>query len=131
MAIYNENKVFELLNEGSINLNSNPLNIKGVTMVIVHPNEGDNIPHFHIKREREHDCCIMLNENKFFNHGNNDSVLNKKEMKELDKWLRKQNKVYTTKTNFQTLCDIWNEASHIVPADRNRYFDYSNIASYK
>ena len=131
MAIYNENKVFELLNEGSINLNSNPLNIKGVTMVIVHPNEGDNIPHFHIKREREHDCCIMLNENKFFNHGNNDSVLNKKEMKEFDKWLRKQNKVYTTKTNFQTLCDICNEASHIVPADRNRYFDYSNIASYK
>lgn len=61
MAIYNEGKVFELLNEGSINLRKNPLNIKGVTMVIVHSNEGDNIPHFHIKRDGKHDCCIMFN----------------------------------------------------------------------
>lgn len=30
MAIFNEEKIFELLNEGSINLRKNPLNIKGI-----------------------------------------------------------------------------------------------------
>lgn len=132
MAIYNENKLFELLNEGSINLNKNPLKIKGVTMVIVHSNEGDNIPHFHIKRNGEHECCIMFNEDRYFNHGNNDSLLSKKEAKELDSWLRKTNSVYTNMTNFQTLCDMWNKARPVlVTADSNRDFDYTNIASYK
>ena len=129
-AIFNENVLSELLNEGSINLNANPLNIKGVTMVIVHTNEGNNIPHFHIKRSGKHDCCIMLNENRFFNHGNNDSVLNKKEMKELDRWLREIN-ITRNRTNFESLCDMWNESNHTTRANYDRDFDYTNIMQYK
>ena len=87
MAIFNEDMLFELLNEGSINLNKNRLDIKDVTMVIVHMNEGDNIPHFHIKRNGKHDCCIMFNENRYFNHGANNSLLTAKEAKELNNWL--------------------------------------------
>ena len=130
MAIFNEDMLFELLNEGSINLNKNPLKIKDLSMVIVHSNEGDNIPHFHIKRSGKHDCCIMLNEDRYFNHGNNDSVLNSKETKELDKWLRKINTARHM-SNFQSLCDIWNESNHITKANSNRFFDYTNIAPYK
>lgn len=55
MAIFNQDRLFEMLNEGSINLNKNPLKIKDLSMVIVHSNEGDNIPHFHIKRNGKHD----------------------------------------------------------------------------
>lgn len=132
MAIFNEEKIFELLNEGSINLNRNPLGIKDVSMIIVHNNEGDNIPHFHIKRNGKHDCCIMFNENRYFNHGVNNGTLTSKEMKELDKWLRKVNfGDKLNQTNFQILCDFWNDASHTIVADKNRLFDYSNIASYK
>lgn len=131
MAIFNENVLSEFLNESSINLTKNPLKIKGVTMVIVHPNEGDNIPHFHIKREREHDCCIMLNENKFFNHGNNDSTLNSREMRELDSWLRKINSSRYQRTNFQVLCDAWNESEAKTRANTDRDFNYTIIISYK
>lgn len=129
-AIFNENVLSELLNEGSINLNKNPLKIKDINMVIVHTNEGDYIPHFHIKRTGKHDCCIMLNENRFFNHGVNDGILTSKEMKELDSWLRKINNVGKY-TNFQTLCNMWNETNSTIQADMYRDFDYTNIASYK
>ena len=132
MAIYNEEKVFELLNEGSINLSKNRLGIKGVTMVIVHPNEGANIPHFHIKRENNHDGCIMFNEDKYFNHGNNDSLLSSKEARELNNWLHKLNKEKPSRTNFQVLGDMWNATSGVkFPVDIDRDFDYSNITSYK
>lgn len=131
MAIFNENVLSEFLNESSINLTKNPLKINGVTMIIVHPNEVDNIPHFHIKREREHDCCIMLNENKFFNHGNNDSTLNSREMRELDSWLRKINSSRYQRTNFQVLCDAWNESEAKTRANTDRDFNYTVITSYK
>lgn len=132
MAIFNQDRLFEMLNEGSINLNKNPLKIKDLSMVIVHSNEGDNIPHFHIKRNGKHDCCIMFNEDRYFNHGVNNSTLTSKEVKELDNWLRKPNANNKFNlTNFQVLCDLWNDASHVVDADSDRLFDYSNIASYK
>ena len=131
MAVYNEEKIFELLNEGSINLHKNPLNIKGISMVIVHTNEGDNIPHFHIKRDNENDCCIMLNDDKYFNHGSNDSLLNKKEARELNNWLHKLNSAKSGETNFQVLGIMWNSNNLKSVVDINRDFDYSNITSYK
>lgn len=132
MAIFNEDKLFELLNEGSINLNKNPIKIKGVTMIIVHSNEGDNIPHFHIKRDNCNDCCIMFNENRYFNHGNNDSLLSAKEARELNSWLHKLNYKDNSKTNFQVLGDMWNGAGGVrTLANTDREFDYSNIAMYK
>lgn len=132
MAIFNEEKVFELLNEGSINLRKNPLNIKSISMVIVHTNEGDNVPHFHIKRDGKHDCCIMLNEDKYFNHGSNDSLLSTKEAKELNNWLHKSNSEKSNETNFQVLGKMWNATTNVkFPVDIDRNFDYANIAPYK
>lgn len=101
-------------------------------MVIVHNNEGANIPHFHIKRDGKHDCCIMFNDDRYFNHGANNSILSTKEAKELNNWLHEANSEKPEETNFQTLGKMWNAGTDAkFPVDIDRNFDYTNIASYK
>lgn len=85
MAIYDIDRIGqELLNEGSINTQKNPIDIKRVSTILVHSSEGNDIPHFHIIREGMKDCCIMLNDNRFFDHGDNDTLLNAKECRALE-----------------------------------------------
>ena len=74
----------------------------------------------------------MFNEDRYFNHGNNDSTLSTKETKELNSWLHKANNEKPEETNFQTLGNMWNAGTNVkFPVDIDRNFDYSNIASYK
>ena len=121
-----------IINEGSINLNKNPIRIKNVLSILVHPKEGDHIPHFHIQRDGLHDCCIMFNENRYFSHGSNDTSLSGKEEKELDEWLRRPNKSRANVTNFQVLGEMWNgDRSTKLKVDLNRDFNYTNIKPYK
>lgn len=125
------NSKMEPLIEGSIDMGRNPIKIKRVMAVIVHTKEGYNIPHFHIERDRMNDCCIMLNDNRFFNHGDNDSLLTGRECILLDEWLRKVNK--SSKfgyTNWQVLADMWNSRKEI-QIDLNNQPDYSSIKPYK
>ena len=126
--------VTNIINEGSVNLTKNPIKVDDVQYIMVHTTEGDSIPHFHIIRSKYgvHDCCVMLNDNKFFNHGKNDSLLNSKEQRELDKWLRKQNKGKPEHTNFQELAEMWNKIPNArFRVDLYRDFDYTNMGLYK
>ena len=120
------------LNEGSINLNKNPILIKKVNMICVHTSEGDDIPHFHIKRDKMHDCCVMLTKSMFFNYGNNDSLLNSKESSQLNTWLLKPNKATPNFTNWQVLANMWNAIPNArFTVDLNKQPDYSTIYPYK
>lgn len=126
--------VTNIMNEGSIDLGKNPIKIDDVKRIILHNIEGDGIPHFHIVRPKygDHDCCIMLNDNKFFNHGKNDSLLSSKEQKELDKWLRNPNKGNPNRSNFQQLAMMWNDIPNSrFKVDPNRNFDYTHMELYK
>lgn len=126
--------VTNIINEGSIDLDRNPIKVDDVKRIILHNIEGYGIPHFHIVRPKykDHDCCVMLNDDKFFNHGKNDSLLTSKEQKELDKWLRKQNKNNHYFTNFQALADMWNNIPNArFKVDLDRNFDYTHMGLYK
>lgn len=132
MIIDVNDRMSPVILEGSISLQKNPIKIKNILSIIVHSNEGDDIPHFHIKRDGVHDCCIMLNHNQYFSHSANNSILSGKEEKELDEWLRLPNKTKLGKSNFRVLCDMWNDAiANRKKALGERDFNYTNIKPYK
>lgn len=124
--------VGDILNEGSISVQNNPIKIKKVKTICVHSNEGSNIPHFHIEREKMHDCCIMLNDNRFFDHGDNDSILTVKECRLLEEWLSSPNRAKAGLTNWRVLADMWNNIPNArFKVDVSNKKDYSFIKPYK
>lgn len=60
--------------------------------IYVYNNEGENIPHFHISKIDKSDCCLKIMSAEWFTHGKNKSILSKKELKLLYKWLNMDNK---------------------------------------
>lgn len=121
-----------VLTEASISIQTNPIGIKNVKQIILHSKEGYGIPHFHIKRTNGNDCCVMLNDNKFFNHGHNNGLLSSKEQKELDRWLRLINAEDPRYTNFQALGNIWNGIPNVkFQVDLYRDFDYTKMGLYE
>ena len=68
----------------------------------------------------------------FFNHGNNDSLLNSKESSQLNTWLLKPNKATPNFTNWQVLANMWNAIPNArFTVDLNKQPDYSTIYPYK
>ena len=133
MAIFNIDRIDqELLNEGSISIQKNPIDIKRVTTILVHSSEGNDIPHFHIVREDMKDCCIMLNDNRFFDHGKNDTLINAKECRALDDWMRSRNKSKPSMNNWTILAMMWNDIPNArFKVDLSDQPDYSSINPYK
>ena len=84
--------------------------------IYVYSGEGP-VPHFHIISNdggREFDGCMCIYEAKFFDHGVHTSILNSKELKLLDAFLRTQYVVSGTKWDYLSL--VWqasNEAMSI------------------
>jgi len=57
--------------------------------IYVYDNEGQNIPHFHIRINDLPDTCLKILEAKWFDHGKNTGFLYRKQLKELYNWLCK------------------------------------------
>lgn len=62
--------------------------------IYVYDNEGQNIPHFHIRINDLPDACLKILEAKWFDHGKNTGVLYRKQLKELYNWLCENNYKY-------------------------------------
>ena len=81
-------KIIQLMNPIEIRRKIGELNKMNIW---VYTREGDNIPHFHIKKEGLPDACLKILECDWFSHGKNSEILYKKDLKKLCNWLSKDN----------------------------------------
>lgn len=87
------------------------------------------IPHFHfIDFANEKEGCICLQENKYFNHGTKQNILNSKERKMLIDFL---NTKVGNVSIFKNMCRKWNESNpnHKI-VDLNYIPDYTFIKKW-
>ena len=132
MAFFDYDSTLQALTESQINLDDNPIDIKNVHHIIIHSIEGNSIPHIHIQRRGEHDCCVMLKENRFFDHAQNDGLLNAKECRELDRWFREPNFDIPELNNWGVFATYWNQIPNVrFKVDLTKQPDYSTIKRYK
>ena len=132
MAFFDYDSTLQALTESQINLDDNPIDIKNVHHIIIHSIEGNSIPHIHIQRRGENDCCVMLNENRFFDHGDNDGLLNAKECRELNRWFKERNFDIPEITNWGVFATYWNQIPNVkFKVDLTKQPDYSTIKRYK
>lgn len=105
----------------------------GECKVEIYGNEG-SIPHFHISNNTKTlDCCVCIFSSNFFAHGNHNGRLNNGQCKELDKWLRLDNK--KGGTNWEAIRDYWIDHNTITDAStmsKNTHQpDYTKMNSFK
>ena len=92
-----------------------PSKTKKLMEVYVHSNEGENVPHFHVRdysRSNVHelDICIKFEKAEYFSHGAHQGTLKTKETKELDRMLRTYSDKYG-ETYWQRAVRVWNAHS--------------------
>ena len=118
----------------------------GNCKVEVYPNEGYDIPHFHItsiskgNKKENIDCCVMINKASFFEHDVHRSKLTSKQCKELDEWLKKKcekqkknelsdNDKNNGETRWERIQNLW-EASKGNKYHIDKKPDYTKMSSY-
>lgn len=109
----------------------------GICDIVVYKTEGNNVAHFHIisrqrnKNNPKFDCAIMINQNRYFDHGKYKDTLNSKQLKELKAKLEEINP--ETKNNYWK--DIqnafYNNFPDCIEKRVDKIPDYSNIKLYK
>lgn len=101
----------------------------GKCFIEVFSDEGNNIPHFHIRNEAEVNngsekdrfhTCLYIFDNRYFTHKGKMDTFKKKQMEELNDWLKKPNKRYGKITNWEAIRKIW-----IDLYDNGKYANYS------
>lgn len=148
MAYYNRSKINELVEEpdeefvigefqfdGTLNEDTVGYpNISGIIKMCVYNKEGQNIPHFHLVRSNGPDICIMLTDNRYFNHGKNSGMLSShKECKKLNEWLKLRPAYAYVESYWKLAVEIWNTANRdkIIDTDHATQPNYSTIKPYK
>ena len=74
--------------------------------IYVYNREGDDIPHFHIRKIDSRDCCLKILDNDWFIHGKNDNTLSHKELKLLYEWLNQN-----SQQHWKNIIEEWNKHS--------------------
>ena len=102
------------INEAEVKDNKryNPGGNIGECKIEVYGGEGD-IPHFHIfNKNGSFDTCIKIYSAEYFHHEGHIGVFDSsKDRKELDKWLRKRNKILKNSTNWEIIVYLWESAN--------------------
>ncbi len=106
-------------------------------VIAVGSDEGLNIPHFHVFNSRadmknwRDGACIMIKENRYFDHGKHNGTLTKAQISGMVKCLNKVGN--SGLTNWQTLIDAWNrENDDDIPINLPMPdYNYKTIKSYK
>lgn len=95
--------------------------------ISVYANEG-NIPHFHIHSDNKKmmpdgDCCIMICEAKYFEHGNHKGKLNNNQAKNLNMILSSPSKRDKSISIWKAIWNIWHNYvdSNIRKCDQPNY----------
>ena len=80
----------------------------GELKVLVYSNEGP-IRHFHLKSSSSNwETCIELLKPKYFHHGKNNKILNSKQCRELDDFMRSPCSFNENQTNWEMALSLWN-----------------------
>lgn len=109
-AVIGEIDFSDIVNEKEV-ISSNRYKVKniGQCKIEIYENEGQ-IPHFHITGiSKTFNCCVRIYEPYFFIHGNKcRDTLNTNQCKELDTWLRQQNKnSIGNMSNWEAIVFMW------------------------
>lgn len=100
--------------------------IDGVYEVFVNTNDAGNIPHFHFRDAVDWDkfhACIKIESAEYFAHDGKDSVLNTKQKKYLEKFMREKVSIskYAAKfsNNWELVCFLWdmNNSNRLISDD--------------
>lgn len=115
---------------GSINLGKRI----GACKVYVYPNEGP-VPHFHLLSEsNDFESCICIYSNNYFDHGSKIGILNSKQRKELNDWLKSDASEYSTVkgTYWDLIAVAWrmNNGDKYIPKVQ-KMPDYLNLANFR
>ena len=94
--------------------------------IYVNTNDGGNNAHFHYRKKNNWDefhTCIMIEEAEYFHHDGKEDVLNSKQRKLLDEFLRSKVTIarYADKfvNNWELICFLWdiNNSDKMIPED--------------
>ena len=87
--------------------------------IYVYSREGGYKPHFHIEnKDKSFVTCIDMTTNKYFHHGGKEGVLDTRQRKELDKFLRAKHHKGRGETNWTEIIKAWNNN------DSSMYVDF-------
>ena len=82
----------------------------GKVAINVYAGEGP-VPHFHIEGN-DFSCCVCIFDNRYFDHGTHQDTLNRKQLKELDSFMREISKNDPYRTNWE-LCKLLWEVNNV------------------
>lgn len=101
--------------------------------VFVWTNDPGHIPHFHVRdKDLNIDSCVMINENRYFEHGTHTGKLNSKQRKALNDFLKEKNDNYFGLLNYQVVIAVWNSNNSNTKVNKNQQqSDYTTISNYK
>lgn len=80
--------------------------------VVVYTDDGGFIPHVHIidqgTRGQEFDCCVMLDDNKYFSHGHHTDTMNSSLRKQFAAFMEEPCRFPQYKNNYEFAASMWN-----------------------
>lgn len=82
---------------------------ESVLSLWVYTNEGESVPHLHVRRTGEKDACIKFYKAEYFIHGDNTGTLTTDECEWLDDMLKL--KMSSGRTFWEYAIDSWNTAN--------------------
>lgn len=81
--------------------------------VIIHTDDMGFIPHFHIidkaTRGYEFNCCVRLENNQYFSHGNHKDKLNSKQRRMLNDFMNAPHRNIHYRNNYEYAVNLWND----------------------
>lgn len=114
----------------------------GKVAIIVYGDEGP-VPHFHIE-SKDFNCCVCIFNNKYFDHGIHQDTLNRKQLKELDSFMRNKCSLEEKITNWEAVKILWVASNvtgnsnfgitlryKLIYKYKNKQPDYTKLKGYK
>lgn len=95
--------------------------------VHVYEDEGDHVPHMHLIKEGEPDCCIRIDKAEYFSHGRHSNTINSKTLKRFITFMKRKN-IKFGQSNYKFAIYSWNKYNKHDQLDINMEMpDYSRL----
>ena len=93
----------------------------------VYEDEGDHVPHMHLIKEGEPDCCIRIDKAEYFSHGRHSNTINSKTLKRFINFMKSKN-IKFGQSNYKFAIYSWNKYNKHDQLDMNMDMpDYSKL----
>ena len=107
----------------------------GECSIIVYGDEGDRLPHFHLVNFNKNpkqsiDCCICINEPRYFIHGNHRGTLTDAQALALEKVMTSKSKIFPERSVWGVTRGLWSIANSDKMLYRKRVPRYRDLNRY-